>query len=76
MLVIFCAMIAAIMIDVYGYDRNGSQTNSFFSLTGKISDGVPVPQVPKFSINKFDPVTNTTITRTSSQIFSVRIHSY
>lgn len=67
-IVILCAFIVSIMVDLYGFQPGG---RGFFTLTGKVAEGVPLPAVPKFSIDALDHEHNTTITRTTSEIFSV-----
>lgn len=66
--VITCAIIASILVDIYGFETGGT---NFLTLTGNVKEGIPLPSVPKFSINQFDHHTNTTITRTAGEIFSV-----
>ncbi|XP_067937995.1 sodium-independent sulfate anion transporter-like [Watersipora subatra] len=40
------------------------------TLTKPVEAGLPAPSLPKFTLNHFDEHTNTTITRTTAEIFS------
>lgn len=55
---VLCAVFGFIVHDIYGIQGEGTLT-----LTGTIEAGMPVPAVPKFSVEMFDDKTNTTITR-------------
>ena len=69
--VILCAGIAA---SLYNDDKKNNPEN-FFTLTGKVKEGIPTPAVPSFTFSGFDEHHNTTVTKTTAEMFSVRPNS-
>ncbi|XP_067928347.1 sodium-independent sulfate anion transporter-like [Watersipora subatra] len=66
--VLICAIFAAIMVDVYGYDN--LPDGSFLTLTDKVDSGIPLPQAPQFYIDVSNNSTNVTIVKSPADVFS------
>lgn len=68
--VIICAFIASILVDLYGFGQS-SEPRDFLTLTPGVAEGVPTPAVPKFSLTYYDKDANVTMTKQPADIFAV-----